>query len=162
MSSSASSQLGDCDSRFAVWRSRTRRRARLLFVVLNPKLTLSAATIDFLCRGGDEYPLNGLSFETVGVSYQQALFNFVTAKDGLNGVIRAVDYPVGGEGRIVRYTPSASFRADINGDSVVNGLDLAILFGNWGLTGSNRAGDVNGDLVVNANDLTIVLVNWTN
>ena len=131
-------------------------------VVLNPKLTLSAATIDFLCRGGDEYPLNGLSFETVGVSYQQALFNFVTAKDGLNGVIRAVDYPVGGEGRIVRYTPSASFRADINGDSVVNALDLAILFGNWGLTGSNRAGDVNGDLVVNANDLTIVLVNWTN
>jgi hypothetical protein len=62
----------------------------------------------------------------------------------------------------VRYTPSASFRADINGDSVVNGLDLAILFGNWGLTGSNRAGVVNGDLVVNANDLTIVLVNWTN
>ena len=38
VSSSASSQLGDCDSRFAVWRSRTRRRARLLFVVLNPKL----------------------------------------------------------------------------------------------------------------------------
>jgi 5'-nucleotidase len=131
-------------------------------VVLNPKLTLPAATIDFLCRGGDEYPLNGLSFETVGVSYQQALFNFVTAKDGLNGVIRAADYPVGGEGRIVRYTPSPSFRADINGDSVVNGLDLAILFGNWGLTGSNRAGDVNGNLVVDANDLTIVLVNWTN
>ena len=38
VSSSASSQLGDCDSRFAVWRSRTRRRARLLFVVLNPRL----------------------------------------------------------------------------------------------------------------------------
>jgi 5'-nucleotidase len=130
-------------------------------VVLNPKLTLPAATIDFLCRGGDEYPLNGLAFEAVGVSYQQALYNFVTAKDGLNGLIRAVDYPAGGEGRIVRYTPSPSFPADVNGDSVVNALDLAILFGNWGLTGPNRAGDVNGNQVVDANDLTIVLVNWT-
>jgi hypothetical protein len=62
----------------------------------------------------------------------------------------------------VRYTPSSSFPADINGDSVVNALDLAILFGNWGLTGPNRAGDVNGNQVVDASDLTVVLVNWTN
>lgn len=130
-------------------------------VVLNPKLAIPAATIDFLCRGGDEYPLNGLAFETVGVSYQQALFNFVTAKDGLNGVISAVDYPAGGEGRIVRYAPSASFPADVNGDGSVNALDLAILFGNWGLTGANRAGDADGNQVVDANDLAVVLANWT-
>lgn len=130
-------------------------------VVLNPKLAIPAATIDFLCRGGDEYPLVGIPFQIVGVSYQQALFNFVTAKDGLNGVIRAADYPAGGEGRIVRFTPSPSFPADVNGDSAVNALDLAILFGNWGLTGPNRAGDVDGNQVVDGRDLAVVLVNWT-
>jgi len=130
-------------------------------VVLNPKLSIPAASIDFLCRGGDEYPLVGVPFQIVGVSYQQALFNFVTAKDGLNGVISAADYPEGGEGRIVRFTPNPSFPADVNGDGVVNALDIAILFGNWGLVGPNRAGDVDGNQLVDANDLAILLVNWT-
>lgn len=130
-------------------------------VVLNPKLALPAATIDFLCRGGDEYPLVGIPFQIVGVSYQQALFNFVTAKDGLNGVIRAADYPEGGEGRIVRFTPNPSFPADVNGDGAVNALDLTILLGNWGLTGPNRPGDVNGNGVIDGSDLTLVLAGWT-
>ncbi len=54
---------------------------------------------------------------------------------------------------------SSSFPADINGDSVVNALDVAILLGNWGLT--NRAGDADGNGIVTAEDLTIVLGNWT-
>jgi 5'-nucleotidase len=128
-------------------------------VVLNPKATIAAASIDFLCRGGDEYPLSGLAFEAIGVSYQQALYNYVTAPSGLNGLISTADYPEGGEGRIVKYTPSSSFPADINGDSVVNALDVAILLGNWGLT--NRAGDADGNGIVTAEDLTIVLGNWT-
>ena len=128
-------------------------------VVLNPKATIAAASIDFLCRDGDEYPLSGLAFEAIGVSYQQALYNYVTAPSGLNGLISTADYPEGGEGRIVKYTPSSSFPADINGDSVVNALDVAILLGNWGLT--NRAGDADGNGIVTAEDLTIVLGNWT-
>ncbi len=57
------------------------------------------ATIDFLARGGDEYPFRGAAFTTVGVTYQQALANYLV--DALGGVISAADYPEGGEGRIV-------------------------------------------------------------
>jgi 2',3'-cyclic-nucleotide 2'-phosphodiesterase (5'-nucleotidase family) len=68
-------------------------------VVAGPALTV--ATIDFLARGGDGYPFGPVDFTPVGVSYQQALLNYITAPDGLNGQVTAADYPVGGEGRIV-------------------------------------------------------------
>jgi 5'-nucleotidase/UDP-sugar diphosphatase len=59
---------------------------------------INIATIDFLARGGDQYPYRGAPFTPVGVSYQQALANYII--DGLGGVISAADYPEGGEGRI--------------------------------------------------------------
>jgi 5'-nucleotidase len=68
-------------------------------VVAGPALTV--ATIDFLARGGDGYPFGPVDFTPVGVSYQQALENYITAPDGLNGQVTAADYPEGGEGRIV-------------------------------------------------------------
>jgi 5'-nucleotidase len=62
---------------------------------------IGVATIDFLARGGDQYPFRGLPFVTLGISYQQALLNFI---EGLSGspepLITAADYPEGGEGRI--------------------------------------------------------------
>lgn len=60
---------------------------------------LNVATIDFLARGGDQYPYRGLPFVNVGVSYQQALENFIVGP--LAGTISAADYPEAGEGRIV-------------------------------------------------------------
>ena len=60
--------------------------------------SVNIATIDFLARGGDGYPFKGAPFASVGVSYQQALSNFV--RDSLNGKIALSDYPEGGEGRI--------------------------------------------------------------
>jgi 5'-nucleotidase len=66
-------------------------------VVPGPDLTV--ATIDFLARGGDQYPFRGAPFTSIGVTYQQALANYIV--DGLSGVISAADYPIGGEGRIV-------------------------------------------------------------
>lgn len=65
-------------------------------VVAGPDLTI--ATIDFLARGGDEYPYRGAPFTAVGVTYQQALSNYI--QTALSGVITAADYPEGGEGRI--------------------------------------------------------------
>jgi 5'-nucleotidase/UDP-sugar diphosphatase len=59
---------------------------------------VTIATIDFLARGGDQYPFRGAPFTVLGVTYQQALQNYLM--DGLSGVIAAVDYPEGGEGRI--------------------------------------------------------------
>ncbi len=59
---------------------------------------LNVATIDFLARGGDQYPFRGASFTPVGFSYQQALSNYIQA--GIGGTITAADYPEAGEGRI--------------------------------------------------------------
>ncbi len=67
---------------------------------------LTVATIDFLARGGDEYPFGAAPFTVLGVSYQQALSNYIqapTADGGLGGLISAADYPEGGEGRITRF-----------------------------------------------------------
>jgi len=60
---------------------------------------LAVATNDFSARGGDQYPFGGLPFTTVGVSYQQALQDYIV--EDLNGLITAEQYPEGGEGRIV-------------------------------------------------------------
>ena len=65
-------------------------------VISGPDITV--VTIDFLARGGDQYPYRGAPFTTMGVSYQQALANYIV--DGLGGVISTADYPEGGEGRI--------------------------------------------------------------
>ena len=65
---------------------------------------ISLAIVDFLARGGDQYPFGDAEFTVLGVSYQQALSNYIqadAAADGLGGLISAADYPEGGEGRIV-------------------------------------------------------------
>jgi 5'-nucleotidase len=72
-------------------------------IVANGELVASApditiATIDFLARGGDQYPYRGASFSVLGVSYQQALQNYI--EDALAGEINISNYPEGGEGRI--------------------------------------------------------------
>ncbi len=64
---------------------------------------ITIATIDFLARGGDQYPYRDAPITLLGVSYQQALSNFIQAAvvdGGLGGTISAADYPEGGEGRI--------------------------------------------------------------
>ena len=61
------------------------------------------ATIDFLVGGGDCYPLTGIEFTKLGVSYQQALANYVSTD--LDGTITAADYPTGGERRIIALEP---------------------------------------------------------
>ena len=43
------------------------------------------ATLDFLARGGDEYPFRGAAFVTLGVTYQQVVANYIV--QGLGGVV---------------------------------------------------------------------------
>jgi len=62
--------------------------------------TVTIASIDFLANGGDQYPYRGAPFTSLGVTYQQALSNYIEI--GLGGVIAAGDYPEGGEDRITR------------------------------------------------------------
>ncbi len=65
-------------------------------------LELTVATTDFLARGGDEYPFRGAPFTALGVTYQQALVNYIQFPAGLDGTVTAADYRDGGEGRIKR------------------------------------------------------------
>ncbi|MBX2864223.1 MAG: 5'-nucleotidase C-terminal domain-containing protein [Leptolyngbyaceae cyanobacterium MAG.088] len=67
--------------------------------VLPDAPSVSLAIVDFLARGGDQYPFGDASFTNLGVTYQQALANYIT--DELGGVISADDYAEGGEGRTV-------------------------------------------------------------
>jgi 2',3'-cyclic-nucleotide 2'-phosphodiesterase (5'-nucleotidase family) len=60
---------------------------------------VNVATIDFLARGGDEYPFADAPYSSLGVTYQQALENYITSD--LGGSINADNYPEGGLGRIV-------------------------------------------------------------
>nr|MDE0500024.1 5'-nucleotidase C-terminal domain-containing protein [bacterium] len=61
------------------------------------------ATIDFLANGGDCYPLADIEFTKLGVSYQQALANYISTD--LGGTITAAAYPTDGAGRIVALEP---------------------------------------------------------
>jgi hypothetical protein len=67
-------------------------------VVEGPRV--SVATNDFSARGGDSWPFRGLLFTTVGVSYQQALADYLT--DDLAGSLTAEAYPEAASGRITR------------------------------------------------------------
>jgi 5'-nucleotidase len=61
--------------------------------------SVSIATIDFLARGGDQYPYRGAPFTALGVTYQQALRDYIQSQ--LGGQVTEQFYPLGGEGRIV-------------------------------------------------------------
>ncbi len=49
--------------------------------------------------------------------------------------------------------------ADVNGDQVVNGTDLAVVLSGWGSAGSS---DINGDGVTDGTDLATILGGWGN
>ncbi len=51
----------------------------------------------------------------------------------------------------------ASCPADINGDRIVDGIDLAVTLSQWGATGS---ADINGDGIVDGADLGAILSGW--
>ena len=64
---------------------------------------LVLTTIDFLANGGDCYPLGDIEFTSVGVTYQQALADYIA--EDLGGTITAAAYPEGGDNRIVALEP---------------------------------------------------------
>lgn len=65
-----------------------------------PGDALTLVTVDFLARGGDDYPLADLPRVPTTFTYQQAVQNYIT--DALGGTVTGADYPEGGEGRITR------------------------------------------------------------
>jgi len=76
---------------------------------------------------------------------------FVRARDWNNNV---------GIGAVLTYTEGGTSEpdGDINNDGIVNGIDLALLLGDWGL--GSTASDVDSSGAVDAQDLAIVLASW--
>lgn len=51
--------------------------------------------------------------------------------------------------------------ADLDGNGIVNGADLALLLGSWGAPQASVLADLNDDGVVDGSDLAILLGNWS-
>ena len=49
---------------------------------------------------------------------------------------------------------------DVNGDGIVNGLDISLVASHWLQTGSGVAGDANGDGIVNGLDIADIASHW--
>jgi peptidoglycan/xylan/chitin deacetylase (PgdA/CDA1 family) len=49
---------------------------------------------------------------------------------------------------------------DVNGDGLVNALDLSIMLSHWNQAGSRAQGDLSGDGRISALDLSMLLSNW--
>jgi 5'-nucleotidase len=45
---------------------------------VQPGADLNVVTNDFSARGGDQYPFRGIPFTTLGKTYQQTLFDYIT------------------------------------------------------------------------------------
>lgn len=61
---------------------------------MQPGDDIVIATIDFLARGGDQYPYRGTPFTSIGDGYQQAVYNYIVApgaEGGLENTVTAAD-----------------------------------------------------------------------
>ena len=73
------------------------------------------ATVDFLANGGDCYPLADIAFTRLGVTYQQALADYIA--EDLNGMISVEQYPVNGGNRVAALEPEAGESSDGSDDA---------------------------------------------
>lgn len=79
---------------------------------------IHVATVDFLARGGDQYPYRGARFTRLDVTYQQALANFI--REALGGRVTAAAYPEGGQGRITTWQPKHADESNVANRSVAH------------------------------------------
>jgi len=109
--------------------------------------SVNVSTVNFLANGGDQYPFGDAPFTLLGVSYQQALFNYLV--DELGGLVSALDYADGGEGRITDLAEGSTFCvADCDGSGSLDVLDF-ICFQQTFATGDLAADiDLDGNLTV--------------
>ncbi|MBX7041611.1 MAG: 5'-nucleotidase C-terminal domain-containing protein [Ignavibacteria bacterium] len=82
---------------------------------------INIATIDFLARGGDQYPFRGAPFTNLAISYTGALIDYL--QNGLGGVVDSAQYPLTGSGRITILdvplpVELASFTSSVSGRNV--------------------------------------------
>jgi 5'-nucleotidase len=106
-------------------------------VIVPGKPSVNITIVDFLARGGDDYPFRDIPFTVLGISYQQALENYLKEI----ATVTAADYPVGGEGRISLFDSQLGLVDTTTGFWKLNGH--AFYYGNPG--DFPFVGDWNGD-----------------
>ncbi|MGP1273244.1 MAG: 5'-nucleotidase C-terminal domain-containing protein [Phycisphaerales bacterium] len=112
--------------------------------------SVNIAIVDFLARGGDQYPLNDLAFTSVGVTYQQSLAEYAAAL----GTITAAQYPEGGEGRIVDLWQRCPADSNADGSLTKDDFNAWLSLFNTG----NSGADVNRNGVNEPGDFTAWVV----
>lgn len=101
----------------------------------------------------------GGSFDAVNSTEQVHVNNPATGVWTARIIGAGVNQDTQGYGLVISGDVSeGSCLGDINGDSVVDGGDLANLLANWGT--NNPAADFNGDGIVNGADLASLLAAW--
>lgn len=121
-------------------------------IVTDGAPSVSIATVDFLARGGDQYPFRGAPFTSLGITYERALSGYV--QGALGGFVDVLEYPGTGENRIVGVgapDPVGVCASDINLDARRDFFDVNI-FLNLFASGSPAA-DLNADGNLDAFDV---------
>jgi 5'-nucleotidase len=115
--------------------------------------SISIAIVDFLARGGDQYPFRGAPFTTLGITYDRALTEYI--QNELGGFVNVRDYPGGGESRAIAIDGPDAIGyclSDINLDLQRNFFDVSTFISLY-LDGS-AAADYNQDGSLNMFDVT--------
>ena len=114
---------------------------------------ISIAIVDFLARGGDQYPFRGAPFTTLGITYDRALTEYV--QNQLGGFVDVRQYPGGGENRMIDTgspDPVGYCVSDINLDLTRNFYDVSYFIQLF--TAGSPAADYNQDGNLNMFDVT--------
>lgn len=127
-------------------------------IVSNGELTQDApsiniAIVDFLARGGDQYPFRGAPFTTLGITYDRALTEYI--QNELGGFVNVRAYPGGGENRAIAIDGPDAIGyclSDINLDLQRNFFDVSTFISLY-LDGS-AAADYDQDGSLNMFDVT--------
>lgn len=121
--------------------------------VLSEAPSVNIAIVDFLARGGDQYPFRGAPFTTLGITYDRALSEYV--QNALGGFVDVRQYPGGGENRMIDMgspAPVGYCVSDINLDLTRNFYDVSYFIQLY--TAGSPAADYNQDGNLNMFDVT--------
>ncbi len=113
---------------------------------------VSVAIPNFLARGGDQYPFRGAPFTSLGTTYDLVLTEYV--RDALGGFVSVLDYPGGGEGRVVAIggvDPVGVCPPDLNLNGSTNFFDIVTFITLF--RDASPAADVNNDNKLNMFDV---------
>ena len=133
----------------------------LFFVFQSTSLTVTNSVMDF--SSGQSVGLawlhTGVTVNFVGNSFNCAdpdqLFRITGSGHTINSKSNTFTFDCCGEP-----APCFSCPGDLNDDGVVNGADISIMLGFWGLNGKPVDADINGDGLVDGADLAMLLSSW--